>query len=34
MAKIYGKANVENIKLVAAQIASELLQKGALNGSR
>lgn len=28
MAKVYGIANVENIKLVAAQIAAELLQKG------
>ena len=34
MTKIYGKVNVENIKLVASQIASELLQKGVLNGSR
>lgn len=29
MAKVYGIANIENIKIVAAQIATELLQKGA-----
>ena len=34
MTKIYGTANIENIKLVAAQIARELLQEGVLNGSR
>lgn len=28
MAKVYGIANIENIKIVAAQIATELLQKG------
>ena len=34
MTKIYGKVNVENIRVVAAQIARELLQEGVLNGCR
>ena len=34
MAKIYGKVDVENIRVVAAQIAKELLQEGELNGYR
>lgn len=29
MAKVYGNANIENIKIVAAQIAAELLQSAA-----
>ena len=34
MTKVYGTADVESIKQVAAQIARELLQKGVLDASR
>lgn len=34
MTKLYGKVDVESIRVVAAQIAKELLQEGVLNGYR